>query len=48
MDSRNERLIHAQLVDAASQEGTSQYVFYFVFIFVIVINTYYYFYLCIY
>lgn len=25
MDSNNERLIHAQLVDAASQEGTSQY-----------------------
>ncbi|ORX59081.1 P-loop containing nucleoside triphosphate hydrolase protein [Piromyces finnis] len=25
MDSRNERLIHAQLVDAASQDGTSQY-----------------------
>jgi len=25
MDSKNERLIHAQLVEAASQEGTSQY-----------------------
>ncbi|OUM56808.1 hypothetical protein PIROE2DRAFT_18427 [Piromyces sp. E2] len=25
MDSKNERLIHSQLVDAASQEGTSQY-----------------------
>jgi len=30
MDSNNERLIHAQLVDAASQEGTSQYVIFII------------------
>jgi len=37
MDSSNERLIHDQLIESASKEGTSQYILIFLSLFFIII-----------